>query len=92
MRIIVIILTLLFCNTCYAELEGKPTQKEVKFTITYNSITLERATELEKVIRQSFKDACSLDITLGSNIQGVSSSQIWYPNTDNIITITDVAN
>ena len=42
----------------------KPKEFKTTFTITYNNITLERASELEKIINQTFHDACTVDVEL----------------------------
>ena len=42
--------------------DHKPKQFEVTFKVTYNSITLERAAELEQAFRTLYKDACKVDV------------------------------
>jgi len=43
---------------------GKAKQYEVIFRLQFNSVTLKRAAEAEKIIREQFHDACELDIEI----------------------------
>jgi len=47
-----------------ASTDKKPQEFEVTFTVTYNSITLQRAAELEKIFRDKFGDACKVEVTV----------------------------
>ena len=44
--------------------EHKPTKHQVTFKITYNSITLEQAAEIEKQIMMNHKTACKVDVDI----------------------------
>ena len=47
-----------------ASTDKKPQEFEVTYTVTYNSITLQRAAELEKIFRGKFGDACKVEVTV----------------------------
>ena len=40
----------------------QPKKFEVIYTVKYNAITLERASDLEKMFRELYKDACNVDV------------------------------
>jgi len=44
----------------------EPKKFEVVFTVKYNAISLEEAALKEKIFRELYKDACKVDVTLGS--------------------------
>lgn len=52
-------------------------QFEVKFTITYNSITLSEAAMLEEKIKKEYDDACSVDIKVNEPASGTISIGNW---------------
>jgi len=54
---------------------------KVTYTITYNSITLQEAADLEKAIRASHRKACKIEVDLETCIEEPS----WYPNHSIII-------
>lgn len=68
--------------------KAEPADKEVKmaefktvFTITYNSLTLEQAAALEKVVRQQHEKACGVTVSLESlGIIGVDYSRFYIQN------------
>ena len=37
---------------------------KVTYTITFNELTLQEASRLEKVIKQDYSDACEIDVSL----------------------------
>lgn len=47
-----------------ASTDKKPQEFEVTYTVIYNSITLQRAAELEKIFRDKFGDACKVEVTV----------------------------
>jgi len=62
-------------------LPPKAQEFEVTYTITYNSLTLSEAAELEEKIRKEHKDACKVNISVKeSNSYPVSSliDSIFY--------------
>ena len=99
MILILCVLSLLTINGYGEEKEVKQQRFKVIFKIQYNAITLEKAAELEKLIKQFSKDACSVEIEVDKEDQTVSYSngtiewevpQDWYiltPSTDGAITV-----
>ena len=56
-----VVLMLLCCTACAWEDKSVAGQKfKVTYSVTYNAITLERAAELERLIKQFCKDACTV--------------------------------
>ena len=80
--------------SCNVFAEDKPVdfQKfKVIYKVQYNAITLERATELEKLIKQFCKDACSVKIVIDKEEQITtyidgSSVMEWQADPQFIIT------
>jgi len=69
--------------------EFKPQKFETKFTITFNSISLEEAARLETVIKDKFKDACKVDVELKklSSLIDDGSLAVWsFAAADSYIT------
>ncbi len=64
MKTKLIIMLVLFSILLTASTDKKPKQFKVTLTVTYNSITLAKAAELEKIFRDRFSDACNVDIKL----------------------------
>lgn len=48
------------------ERDFKPQKFETVVTITYNSITLEKAKKLESIVKKQFNDACKVDMNLNA--------------------------
>lgn len=53
--------------------DDKPQQFKVIYEIVYNSITLEHAAQLEKKIREQYKDACSVNV----KVEQINISNKW---------------
>lgn len=53
-----LVLMVLFSGVAYAEVKQEPQKFNGKFTINYNSTTLQEASELEKRIKKEHKNAC----------------------------------
>ena len=56
--------------------DEKPEQKkfEVTFTVKYNAITLQEASDLEAKFRELYKDACVVDVVVKeANTIGINS-------------------
>ena len=56
---------------------------EATYTITYNSITLLEASELEAKIRDEYKDACKVNVSVKEStnyrsVDSISDSITWY--------------
>ncbi len=81
MKTKLIIMLVLFSILLTASTDKKPKQFKVTFTVTYNSITLTKAAELEKVFRDRFSDACNVDIKLEE-----TTGIIFYSGTTRIDT------
>ena len=72
----IIIFLIVVLYVCVLPAGEKPeAQKfEVTYTITYNSVTLSEAAELEEKIREEHKDACKVSVAVKeSNSYPVSS-------------------
>ena len=62
-----------------ASTDKKQQEFEVTYTVTYNSITLQRAAELEKVFRDKFNDACKVEVNVKKIESGwTSTGRIYY--------------
>lgn len=59
-----IVVLMLMTSLAYAEVKQEPQKFEVKYTITYNAITLDEAAKKEKDIKKKYKDACKVEIKL----------------------------
>ena len=79
MKTIIIFLMLLMIGIAGEKPEAQ--KFEVTYTITYNSVTLSEAAELEEKIREEHKDACKVSVAvkepssflIGSLIDSISS-------------------
>jgi len=49
----------------------QPKKFEVTYTVKYNAITLERASDLEKMFRELYKDACKVDVVIKESQGGM---------------------
>lgn len=56
-----------------ADKEVKVAQFKTVFTITYNSLTLEQAAALEKIVREQHEKACDVKVVLYSNDGNISA-------------------
>lgn len=60
-----------------ASTDKKPQEFKVAFEVTYNSITLAKAAELEKVFRDKFSDACNVEV----KVEKINSNVWTYSGT-----------
>ncbi len=64
MKRIILLAALLTVLTIGLIGDNKPKQFEITFTITYNTMTLADAAKKEAAIRDLFKDACKVDVSV----------------------------
>ncbi len=63
--LIIGLLALSIISVSFAEeTKIEPKKFEVIFTIKYNTLTLEQASQKEKMIKAAYKDSCDVDVSL----------------------------
>ena len=72
-----------------ASVDKKPKEFEVTFSVTYNSITLQKAAELEKIFKEKFGDACTININVKEAntltiVSGSIDTRRWRPINDSL--------
>jgi hypothetical protein len=60
--LIFIVLFLLFVSIGYAEVKQDAQKFKLTYTIIYNEQTLEQAAKTEAIVKEKFKDACSVSV------------------------------
>jgi len=63
-----------------ATTEIKEGKFEVTYSITFNSISLKKASELEKKICELFLDACELNMSIKQKSNIIEIGQYWMPD------------
>ena len=80
MKTVFVIIGLLVCSTAFAQIKQEPQKFETRYTVTYNSISLEEAAKLEKRIKSEHMDACVVEVELDEEegITIVSSNGLLF--------------
>ena len=84
MKRMLIALLIIVPSLAFAEVAQTPQKFETTITITYNSISLEEAAEIEKQVKRNHvvkKDACKVEIKLREVNGGLTTSFTTGPDT-----------
>src|SRR5574340_1658596 len=61
----------------YASVNKEPQKFKTTFSITYNAITLEQASTIEKKIKNEFGDACNVEIKVENTENLIIGNRIF---------------
>ena len=64
----------------------QPKKFEVTYIVKYNAITLERASDLEKIFRELYKNACNVDLKI-KEVQGGINALSWITDISDSVAV-----